>query len=892
MKPSPESVETSPDMAHVLGQGRSSRLQQSYDAVKEKISPPSCTGKSLLFQDKHKTGHPFGQPYLDPKCEPRHNASTKQEVQSKSSENDELVKHMSNLPGFLRQVEKENNIQEKALNFGVLDWKRLEHWKYNERMPGKYPKKTSSTSKSFSSASGPPKMVPNLRKQSSLHGLNPSSLHSGKQPTPHGPRFSSPRKQPPPPRSLNLNSSKEERNATHHKEGKYVKGIESQGKETFNQEFQAAKSRAIDDFHQKVKFNDRSSSKINVNNSKGKDPKKEVMSKKETSSSERGKHKCSPSSDNKINAQGKKRETRLNDEVNSSSECCPPDPQNIMLLVPKHFKRTSCSETSQFTESRTSLDGQLAEAVGNRLSDFFSPEELYSRELSVDIPHSCPLPSGAIKPQNAVTTQTIDVDICTSACPSEDSLTSITSEGKCSMVHEKTTRPSSSEASRKTQADIAEQPNVKGRPPSPTRRFSFNLGRMSRSFSFKESSEVPQWSSTYATVKSGPVKPGASSGMEKFEKDKANASSKGRSSPLRRLLDPLLNYKGAQSAETVRPPNGILNSMIFKTMDIKGSTFQALLQLSLKNGLPFFKLVVDNSNDMLAAVVKRLPTSGKVDHCMIYTFYSVHEIRNKSTNWMSQGSKSKNCSLGYNIVGQMKISRSCHGKVSTTYSDECDERECVLYGFDPGQVDKQTPEFVPNKEIAAFVVKNSSEKLNNGTLSDENQLYNEQDPEENKTCNSTVVILPGGVHGIPIKGAPSSLISRWRSRGSCDCGGWDVGCKLRILTNASSANDRVNLFVQGGEKKGRPVFSLEPFSSGLYSIESDASISLLEAFATSVAYVTCQKFPEIVDMEDQSDAEYFPEAIETDKTKTSTTFQRQVPPKYVTCPPLSPAGRI
>ncbi|KAI3474792.1 hypothetical protein Pfo_030051 [Paulownia fortunei] len=939
MKRSPKSVETSRDMGDVLGQERSSTQQQTLDAVKEKIPLP-WTGKGLLFQDKHKVGHSFGQPYLDPKCELRHNASTEKVAQSKSSENDrksrpgrracddnELVKHMSNLPGFLQRVEKESSIQEKALNFGVLDWKRLEKWKYTERMPGKYPQNTSLSSNSICSASEPPKLGPNLRKQPSAHGRKPSLSYSGKQPLPLGSHFSSPQRQPPPPHSSQLNSSKEERNASYHKEEKHVERINSKGKETCNQEYQAAESISIgrqqDHFHQRVKSYDRSCSEINVYNSKRKDSKKEMMSEKEASSSERGKHKFSLPSHNNINVQGKKSEMRF-DEVKFTSECCPADLQNIVLLVPKHFPKRSGLQSSQFTESRTSLDGNLAEVTGNRLSDFFSPQKPYSGEFSADIPHSCPLPSGALEPHLA-TSQAIDLDICPSTCPSENSITSIMSESKCSMMHEETARPSSLvEASDKNQADAAEQPTLKGRAPSPTRRFSFNLGRMSRSLSFKESSAVPQLSSTYTTVKSGPVRPEVSSGMDNFKRDQANASSRGRSSPLRRLLDPLLKYKGTQSAETVGPPNGSLPSMTVRTTGTKGpsqdrkpeaSTFQALLQLTLKNGLPFFKLVVDNSNDMLAAAVKRLPTSGKSDPCMIYAFYSVHEIRKKSMSWINQGSKSKSCSLGYNIVGQMKISNSYHLKGNTGDSSECDARECVLYGVDPGQVDKQI-EFVPNKEIAAIIVKNSSKTLNDGELSDKNLLYKERelpqcvsavtfDTQENKNSSGTVVILPGGVHGIPIKGAPSSLISRWRSGGSCDCGGWDVGCKLRILVDckkscnvfqasiSNSAVDHVNLFVEGEEQRSKPVFSLKPFRNGFCSIELDASISLLEAFAMCVAYVTCSKFPEIIDAKGLSDAEYFPEAtIGTDKRKTPTIFQEQLPAKYVTCPPLSPVGRI
>ncbi|KAL0333241.1 UNVERIFIED_CONTAM: hypothetical protein Sangu_1480300 [Sesamum angustifolium] len=177
-----------------------------------------------------------------------------------------------------------------------------------------------------------------------------------------------------------------------------------------------------------------------------------------------------------------------------------------------------------------------------------------------------------------------------------------------------------------------------------------------------------------------------------------------------------------------------------------------------------------------------------------------------------------------------------------------------------------------NKEVAAIIVESSSEVLNVGDSSDKSQLNNERERQqsvpnatldtEKKKSNGMVVILPGAPHGAPIKGTPSSLISRWRSGGSCDCGGWDVGCNLRILTNTRKgsktleASDRVDLSVQGGSSK--PVFSLEPFRNG-----------------------------------EQSDTKQTPNAIAgSDQMKKANTFQGHGPAEYVTCPPLSPAGRI
>ncbi|KAL0426289.1 UNVERIFIED_CONTAM: hypothetical protein Slati_2803700 [Sesamum latifolium] len=842
---------------------------------------------------------------------------------------DEIVKYMSNLPRFLQQVEKENSIQEKALNFGVLDWKRLETWKYNERMPGTYDKKTSS-SFSNSSTSGPPKMGPNLGRQPSAdgvspsslssgkqrmphgspfsspqrpgpHGLGPSSLSSRKQPVPRGSRFSSPQRLPPPSLSSHLNSSNDGRNNIYHKEEKYVEGTKSNAEEPQGQVFQDAQSSTThlqppDNCHQKVKFYDRSSSTTNLDSTKRKDSEKEIVSAKEASSADWGKHKLSLSSHDS--------ERRLNDGVNFRSQCCPADQENVVLLRRKHFRKRS----SQFTEPRTSLGEKLAEAIGNNKSDHLSPHGLHTGESCANIQHSASLLSGAtfhtesaMKSHNSGTSEAIELGNCTSEHQGMSSFTSIPSEVKRSTVNRGTRRLSFSiEVSDKMQEEIAEQSSVKGRPPSAARPSSFNLERMSRRSTFKESSVIPQFSSSYVTVQSGQVRPEVSSVKDDSEREKETSSSRGRSSPLRRLLDPLLKWKGTQSAQTVQPPNPCLDPTTLRTIGSTGpsrdrkseaSTIQALLEPTLRNGLPFFKLVVDNSTDVLVAVAKKLPTSGKSDPRMIYAFYSVHEIKKKSMNWISQGLKSENCSLGYNVVGQMKSSASYHPKGVA--------REFVLNNVEPGQV---------NKEMAAIIVDSSSEELNVGDSSDKSQLNNERerqhsvpkatlDTEKNKTSNGMVVILPGAPHGSPIKGTPSSLISRWRSGGSCDCGGWDVGCNLRILTGdrkgskSLEASDRIDLSVQGGSSK--PVFSLEPFRNGLYSIQLDTSISLLEAFATCVAYVTCLKFLDILDTRDESDTKHSPKAtVGTDQTKKASTFQGQVPAEYVTCPPLSPAGRI
>lgn len=109
--------------------------------------------------------------------------------QSDTKKDDELVKHMSNLPGYLQQIERGENVQEKALNFGVLDWKHLERWKYDEKLiPARGIKKISSNNSSYMASgtsiiSSTAKRNTNKSqsKQLSSHGWRPNSVFEEEQ---------------------------------------------------------------------------------------------------------------------------------------------------------------------------------------------------------------------------------------------------------------------------------------------------------------------------------------------------------------------------------------------------------------------------------------------------------------------------------------------------------------------------------------------------------------------------------------------------------------------------------------------------------------------------------------------------------------------------------------
>lgn len=108
------------------------------------------------------------------------------------------------------------------------------------------------------------------------------------------------------------------------------------------------------------------------------------------------------------------------------------------------------------------------------------------------------------------------------------------------------------------------------------------------------------------------------------------------------------------------------------------------------------------------------------------------------------------------------------------------------------------------------------------------------------------VLIPAGFHGGPrsrIGGGPSSLVERWRSGGSCDCGGWDLGCPLTVLNARPNHEDVVlgddfsfDLFVQGC-KQSLPVLKMADVRGGLYSLHYKSTLSPLQSLSIAVAAI-------------------------------------------------------
>lgn len=346
--------------------------------------------------------------------------------------------------------------------------------------------------------------------------------------------------------------------------------------------------------------------------------------------------------------------------------------------------------------------------------------------------------------------------------------------------------------------------------------------------------------------------------------DNTCVSNRSPSSPLRRLLEPLFPLKATSSRKSTEIPREgskikakakleLSNcSEVISDGDLdRNDTIKAFFQTAVKNGRPLFTFAVENSNNILAATVRDLSSSEKDNNNhWIYTFFTVDEIKKKNGNWFSHSKKDKVHGYVPNMTAQMAVSNRSVSNFDT--------REFSLYRVDPNRVD----------ELAGIVVKFS------GNVED----------EENQERFSTTVILPGGNHGVSSNGKPSPLIERWRSSGVCDCGGWDLGCRLRTLTNqvqstrrSDSPTGQFELFFEGDVTNERRFFSLCPLKDAIFSTEYNSSLSPFQAFSICISVMDCRKSSQHTDSRT-----YVAKQVQDDPN----------PVRFASFPPLSPVGRV
>ncbi|XP_071698040.1 uncharacterized protein [Rutidosis leptorrhynchoides] len=369
------------------------------------------------------------------------------------------------------------------------------------------------------------------------------------------------------------------------------------------------------------------------------------------------------------------------------------------------------------------------------------------------------------------------------------------SQRKLDFSRNQSSRSRSKTPDRKRPTSCSKNSDGKPRSISPLRRFSFSLST---------SSQPESPNSRRSTID----------------------GNRTHSSPLRRLFDPIFPSKthvtdtcNEDSRTKVKPKVNFVKEVVVDDVSSSSSSRkQALFQTTVKNDRLLFTFAFENNKDILAATVTNLSPTKDDNMNLLYTFFTVHEVKKKNGNWLSHRSKN-NKDQGYvpNVTAQMKVSNTNRGT-----------REFVLYSLNPN-VQLQD-------ELGSIVVK----------------FPRKVKSEDHQEFFNTTVILPGGSHGVPSKGAPSPLIDRWRSGGACDCGGWDLGCGLATLSNqvhtSGSRSDKVQmtvsqfeLFGQGETMNKRPIFSLSHLKEGIFSVDYSSSLSPTQAFSICVSVVESRK---------------------------------------------------
>ncbi|KAF2288606.1 hypothetical protein GH714_009078 [Hevea brasiliensis] len=483
-----------------VGVQKSSKQQQNSKIVKDVVLPTQVK-QSIKHQDKLKAKSCTIIPYDDPPRELTQHSNSRTLVQQKTSGNcqqlsvmvratkdDELIKYMSNLPCYLQRVEKTENIQDKALNVGVLDWSRLENWKCNQKDTlveagnnASLPSSNLSTkmmtrSSTFYSQARNETSAYQSKQHPSLSCRNNSSHNDG----------------------ISQDANSSVRDAIHFQDvAKPPNAIlmdtrEHCGTRSLLTEIvrilllrRGEEESCMIELLQKFRMGHPI-------------PDITIIPNRGASSSKLRYYDTSPRAKEKKNVDDSRTEKRM--ELQESAIDFPAQHQADEKKRIVHFFTKKFSHNSFQEQPRTSLDENVSEAYQNTLSDGFS-DEVFSSELQYDIPHSCPLPSRA----------EINIDQQEMAPGVINTRHAELSSNASNNV--KSSNGNLVQTLKISDQDTSELAARKGRHPSPNRRFSFSLGQMTRSFSFKESSAVPRLSSTYVSVKSGPVISKASAGV-------------------------------------------------------------------------------------------------------------------------------------------------------------------------------------------------------------------------------------------------------------------------------------------------------------------------------------------------------------------------------------------
>ncbi|KAF3567157.1 hypothetical protein DY000_02017876 [Brassica cretica] len=444
----------------------------------------------------------------------------------------------------------------------------------------------------------------------------------------------------------------------------------------------------------------------------------------------------------------------------------------------------------------------------------------------------------------------------------------------------------------------------KGRSISPFQRLSFSMGKASKTNSERVAGSTIHQDSMANSTKTVSQDSTLSSGFDGLSCNKPSEKDTTTTSHLRRFLEPLMKPRASHSDNSVEGPRGQGVQRI--KLGIKGcrsvnvndsahekkvgsSMVRAVLWVTIKNNQPLFTFAVNKESDIIAATQKKIGSSEEDECTSVYTFFSIKDHKRNSA-WLNQRSRGQPHGIISDVVAQMRVSSSFRsGSI----------REFVLFSVELDQESTEKSDVQLKNELAAIIVKMPrwfNRRASVNTVQDNNTALNKEfgDPIKDGVFNqdiSATVILQSGVHSMPHKGGPSSLIQRWRTGGSCDCGGWDMGCNLRILTNQHNnscknstasnsppSSNRFELYFLGEQAEEHPFLSYKPIKKGLYSVVYDSSLSQLQAFSICMALAESRKMT----LEQKSSCDEHKARAETAPNGNTIGYET----------PLSPVGRV
>ncbi|XP_022958599.1 uncharacterized protein LOC111459778 [Cucurbita moschata] len=211
----------------------------------------------------------------------------------------------------------------------------------------------------------------------------------------------------------------------------------------------------------------------------------------------------------------------------------------------------------------------------------------------------------------------------------------------------------------------------------------------------------------------------------------------------------------------------------------------------------------------------------------------------------------------------------------------------------------------------------TSSKLNSAIQS-LSKIEQRKDETPHHTIQETLkVVLPIGNHGLPTveSHGPSTLLDRWRLGGSCDCGGWDMGCPLLVLGTPSShraenqaqkGKQTFELFLQG-VKDATPALTMNVVKDGQYNVYFHARLSTLQAFSICVAILHATEACNAVQMEEETkemqhsnslkvlleeEVKFLIDTVTMEEKKGETRMSKETPPSYLFHPPFSPIAKV